>query len=90
MVEAEVLDVLPHGPHEERMQLAERRPDWAAMYYQPWRRFNLVVRRIRTSRGPFAPVRRRRQELTMTIAVTVVEPAEMDIPRSPESSQHGG
>lgn len=40
MVEGEVLEVLPHGPDEFRMQLAEADPDWAAMHYQSWKRFN--------------------------------------------------
>jgi hypothetical protein len=72
MVEGEVLEVLPHGPAEFRVQLAETHPDWAAKYYQPWKRFNLVVRRLRSSRGH---VRQpgRRVRLTMTLWVTVVD-----------------
>lgn len=72
MVEAEVLEILPHGPDEYRMKLAKERPDWGAMYYQPWKRFNLVARRLGSSRGE---VRQpgRRVHLTMTLDVTVIE-----------------
>lgn len=73
MVEGEVLEIVSHGPNEYRMQLAKANPDWAAMYYQPWKRFNLVVRRLRSSRGPIRQPGRR-VRLTMTLWVTVVEP----------------
>jgi hypothetical protein len=39
MVEAEVLEILPHGSEGFRMQLASSNPAWAAMYYQPSKRF---------------------------------------------------
>lgn len=72
MVQGEVLEVVPHGPHEYRMQLAKTDPEWAAMNYQPWKRFNLVVRRQRSSRGLIRQPGRR-VHLTMTLWVTVVD-----------------
>lgn len=56
------------------MKLARARPDWARMYYQPWKRFNLVVRRLASSRGNPIRLPGRKVHLTMTLAVTVIAP----------------
>lgn len=72
MVEGEVLEILPHGPEEYRMQLAASNPAWAEMYYPHWKRFNLIVRRLRSSRGSIRQPGRR-VRLTMTLWVTVVD-----------------
>jgi hypothetical protein len=72
MVEAEVLEVIPHGSGNARMKLAAERPGWAATFYPPSIRFDIVVRRIGWSRR--TPLRSpgRKVHLTMTIWVTVL------------------
>jgi hypothetical protein len=72
MVEAEVLAIVPHGPNNRRMKLANQRPDWARMHYPPSIRFDLVAKRVGWSRG--TPMKRpgRRVHLTMTLWVTVL------------------
>lgn len=54
------------------MKLAKERPAWAEIYYQPWKRFNLLVRRPGSSRGDPIRLPGRKVHLTMTLAVTVI------------------
>jgi hypothetical protein len=49
MVEGTVLEIRPHGSKNRRMKLAKERPAWAAKHYPPWKRFDLVVGRQRSS-----------------------------------------
>jgi len=73
MVEGEVLEIRPHGPEERRMKIAAERPEWGKKYYQSWKRFNLVVRRLNSSRGEPIRLPGRRVHLTMTLSVTVID-----------------